>query len=248
MAYIPSAAPNTVGIGDDAVVYHIPESAQAIVEGAASNSPSTKVGYFYAVISAASALSAFHGVKAGGLYFCSSADATVALALAVGDKAVEFKIDSANLLGFARDKSMSFSRNTFDTRTDADKIASQAADVVASISGSISGFNRRQSAGTAQSAFMSRFISTNMEKSDGTWESNSPDAVIDTLLFMWDGKSISAGDHFEATLLPCYLTSNERGASYGAAAPMSFNFVGTANNEKGASAAFCASTWAAAIA
>jgi len=198
--------------------------AYLLTKGAAMTTGSLTKGVWYYVITKAAASSL--PVRAG-LPFV----ATGATALVDGDKVIPL---TKSLLGFARGKNLSQSKNVIDATTDSDNgVAYQLTDGMVTTSGSISGNNEIPAAGSAQEKIMTMF--------QKVMRNNVPvEKEEDVVLLMidWTARLMSAdgpknGDPAEIDILPVVVTSKNTDGDYGGVKGFNIDFTGTSKDKDG---------------
>ena len=157
------------------------------------------------------------------------------LTLATGDKCIPL---TKNLLGFARDKSLSQSKATTDATTDSNNgIAQQLSDGIVTTSGSISGYNEIPEADSAQETIIKMF-NTYARDAAGTVTVSEVSTPICLLMIDWTARRISAagpsdGEKCEIDILPVIFTSKNTDGAYGSAKGFNCDFVGQQSDDDG---------------
>lgn len=157
------------------------------------------------------------------------------LTLATGDKCVPL---TKLLLGFARGKNLSQSKQTTDATTDSNNgIAQQLSDGIVATTGSISGYNEIPAANSAQELIIKMF-QTYARDTAGTVEVTEVSTPISLLMIDWTARRISAagpsdGDACEIDVMPVIFTSKNTDSDYGSVKGFNCDFVAQQSDDDG---------------
>jgi len=215
---------------------------ETVIEGDGST---TKVlaGHLFAKIKVADTSSA---IGTGTLYAnIKLGKATMAQAditLASGDKVVDlgdpFELNSTGemkyLVGFARSKSINYSKSTVDMTVDKDEFTDQRSDGLVAISGDINGYKLNCNESTSatfklENMFIDIVVQNGTTTEGSTYEKSTPIVV---LALIWQ-KTINAGGLVEIDVVPAQITSMGDSADYGSATTRNMSWTGCAKSEKG---------------
>lgn len=159
--------------------------------------------------------------------------ATKATALADGDK---FMKCNATFLGFATDKSASYSKETVDVTCDYDSETNNACDGQVSKSGSISGLAmvEKLSQSSGLNILQQRFSSVTEISKDGkiTYK-DANTSEKDILLIIWNARGIKVGEYLDMDVIPALFTSLSKESSYGSSQTFNVDYTGNATDENG---------------
>ena len=158
-----------------------------------------------------------------------------ALTLAAGDEVVQV---TKSLLGFARGKSISQSKNVVDATTDSDAgIAQQLSDGIVATTGSISGYNEIPDANSAQEKIIQQF-QTYARDIAGTVTVTEMKSEVMLLMIDWTARRIKAsgpseGDPCEIDVMPVIFTSKNTDSDYGSPKGFNVDFTMTSRDDDG---------------
>lgn len=170
-------------------------------------------------------------VGAGYCFFAMSALATV-----VGDKYIDLGdiYDVTKLIGYARAKDISRTKNTVDMTVDGDlsDTGDIRVDPIVSISGNINGYKVNNLPATDPSRKIdAKFVKQIVEANDGTvttLDKNDETSLI-ALIYI---KSLR-DNKVDVDIVPCHFTSNGDSTDYGSATSKSVAFTGCASSDNG---------------
>ena len=185
-------------------------------------------GVWYYVISRDDSSLIPANVSIGRAFLCSKAVA----ALAAGDSVYPL---SATVIGFTRDKSLNASKTVTDATTDLDDEADNISDGLVSRTGSLTGYDTKDTAtATLKAAFNHSIIATAgaAAAADALVESeiSTPKQIV---MIDWTGREKVEGEDMLVDIFPCIFTSMDTGASYGSVRTLGFNFTVVASDDDG---------------
>lgn len=161
--------------------------------------------------------------------------AATALVLAEGDKVLPL---TKKMLGFARGKNLSNSKNVQDSTTDSDEgQQSNLSDGVIATSGSISGYNEIPAANSAQLDIIAMFAPV-LSDVAGTISVKEVTTPVCLLMLDWTARRLkasgpSAGDVAEIDILPVIFTSKNTDSDHGSVKGFNCDFTATASDDDG---------------
>lgn len=160
--------------------------------------------------------------------------ATKATTLTSGDKFMKCK---ATFLGFATDKSASFSKETVDVTCDYDaETKNYQCDGQVSTSGSISGFAmiEKLDSKSGLNILQSRFSSvTEVDKTGTVTYKEASTSAKDILMIVWNGRDVKIGDYLDIDVIPALFTNLSKEASYGSSQTFNVDYTGNATDANG---------------
>ena len=181
-----------------------------LAQGTSSNLPNVGVGYCFFAVSA--------------------------LATVVGDKYIDLGdiYAIANLIGYARSKDITRTKNTVDMTVDGDlaDVGDVRVDPIVSISGNINGYKVNNLPATdASRKIDAKFAKQIIEANDGsvTTLDKNDDISLIALIYI---KSLR-DNMVDVDVVPCHFTSNGDSTDYGSATSKSVAFTGCASSENG---------------
>lgn len=193
-------------------------------------------GHLYAIKSKASSASGLPaGLGEGDVLFGQNA---VTVTLAVGDDVYDLgdPFDTDKLIGFARSKDITRTKNTIDMTVDGDignGVVDQRIDPLVSVSGNINGLKVNGLPATAASRKIdAMFAKQIIQAEDGTFTTldKSDDIVIVALVYI---NKLRADNSVDIDIVPCVFTSNGDSTDYGSATSKSTAFTGVAKSQNG---------------
>jgi hypothetical protein len=215
-------------LGNHGLAYLLTKGVEIV--GATDTPPSLTEGDWYYVSAKAESNSALP-VRVG-LPFQAASAITMNIA---GDKVVPL---TKNLLGFARGKNLSQSKQTTDATTDSNNgIAQQLSDGIVATTGSISGYNEIPAAGSAQETIIKMF-QTYARDVAGTVTVSEVSTPISLLMIDWTARRISSagpsdGDQCEIDIMPVIFTSKNTDSDYGSVKGFNCDFVAQQSDDDG---------------
>lgn len=159
--------------------------------------------------------------------------ATKATTLTSGDKFIKCK---ATFLGFATDKSASFSKETVDVTCDYDSQVNNSCDGTISQQGSVSGLAMVEKIDSASglNILQSRFSSvTEVDKTGTVTYKEASTSEKDILMIVWNGRDVKIGDYLDIDIIPALFTNLSKEASYGSSQTFNVDYTGNATDENG---------------
>ena len=209
---------NTVRDGRMSYSYLVEEDTKAVT--------SLEVGKLYHITKKASTGSVFGDVLLNKAWYCAKT-----ATLAEGDECHALKL---GFLGFVNNKSLNFSKETQDVTVDKDGSKNYITDGNVESSGTLEGYDLMQEgADSAINKIRSRFTSVILVGADATTYIESDTSASDVILIVWDARDLKTGGIFEADLIPCFITSQDRSASYNSPQGMTLNFQGKDSSDDG---------------
>ena len=193
-------------------------------------------GHLYAIKSKASSSSGLPaGLGEGDVLFGQNG---VSVTLAVGDDVYDLvdPFDTDKLIGFARSKDITRTKNTIDMTVDGDignGVVDQRIDPLVSVSGNINGLKVNGLPATAASRKIdAMFAKQIIQAADGTFTTldKSDEIVIVALVYI---NKLRADNSVDIDIVPCVFTSNGDSTDYGSATSKSTAFTGVATSENG---------------
>lgn len=166
-----------------------------------------------------------------GLPFLASKEIT----LAAGESIIPLTLD---MLGMARDKSLSASKNVVDATTDSSNgIAESLSDGIVTTTGSISGYNMIPESGGAQEKIIQQF-QTYLRDTAGTVTTSEVSTEPMLLMIDWTARRTKvtgyvAGDPMEIDILPVIFTSKATDGAYGSTKSFNVDFTATGRDDDG---------------
>lgn len=215
-------------LGNHGLAYLLTKGTE--LSGATSDGPVLTEGSWY-YVSAKAASGSVMPVRVGLPFQAASA---ISMNV-VGDKCIPL---TKSLLGFARGKNLSQSKQTTDATTDSNNgIAQQLSDGIVTTSGSISGYNEIPESGSAQETIIKMF-NTYARDASGTVEVTEVSTPICLLMIDWTARRISAagpsdGEKCEIDILPVIFTSKNTDSDYGSVKGFNCDFVGQQSDDDG---------------
>lgn len=179
-------------------------------------------------ILAKSAEGAFKDLKENTFFI-----ATKATTLTSGDKFMKCK---ATFLGFATDKSASFSKETVDVTCDYDSQVNNSCDGTISQQGSVSGLAmvEKIDSESGLNILQSRFSSvTEVDKTGTVTYKEASTSEKDILMIVWNGRDVKIGDYLDIDIIPALFTNLSKEASYGSSQTFNVDYTGNATDENG---------------
>ena len=161
--------------------------------------------------------------------------AASALTLASGDEVYPLTM---SMLGFARGKNLSASKNVTDATTDSSNgVSEQLSDGIVAMSGSISGHNEIPAANSAQEKIIQMF-QTYGRDIEGTITVTELSTPVSLLMIDWTARRISpsgpsAGDQAEIDVMPVIFTTKNTDSDYGSVKGFNCDFTVTAKDDDG---------------
>lgn len=159
--------------------------------------------------------------------------ATKATTLTSGDK---FMKCTPTFLGFATDKSASFSKETVDVTCDYDAESNFQGNGQVSKSGSVSGYAMVENlnSNSGLNILQTRFSSiTEIDKAGKITYKDANTSEKDILMILWNGRDIKIGDYLDIDVIPAYFTNLSKEASYGSSQTFNVDYTGNATDENG---------------
>ena len=159
--------------------------------------------------------------------------ATKAVTLTSGDK---FMKCEPTFLGFATDKSASFSKETVDVTSDYDAETNNQCDGQVSKSGSVSGYAmvEKLDSKSGLNILQTRFSSiTEVDKAGKVTYKEASTSEKDILMIIWNGRDIKLGDYLDIDVIPALFTNLSKEASYGSSQTFNVDYTGNATDENG---------------
>lgn len=159
--------------------------------------------------------------------------ATKATTLTSGDKFMKCK---ATFLGFATDKSASFSKETVDVTCDYDSQVNNSCDGTISQQGSVSGLAmvEKIDSESGLNILQSRFSSvTEVDKAGTITYKEASTSEKDILMIVWNGRDVKIGDYLDIDIIPALFTNLSKEASYGSSQTFNVDYTGNATDENG---------------
>lgn len=159
--------------------------------------------------------------------------ATKATTLTSGDKFMKCK---ATFLGFATDKSASFSKETVDVTCDYDSQVNNSCDGTISQQGSVSGLAmvEKIDSESGLNILQSRFSSvTEVDKTGTVTYKEASTSEKDILMIVWNGRDVKIGDYLDIDIIPALFTNLSKEASYGSSQTFNVDYTGNATDENG---------------
>jgi hypothetical protein len=215
-------------LGNHGLAYLLTKGTE--ISGAATDSPVLTEGSWY-YVSAKAAEGSVMPVRVGLPFQAASA---ISMSVA-GDKCVPL---TKHLLGFARGKSLSQSKQTTDATTDSNNgIAQQLSDGIVATTGSISGYNEIPAENSAQEMIIKMF-QTYARDNAGTVEVTEVSTPISLLMIDWTARRISAagpsdGEACEIDIMPVIFTSKNTDSDYGSVKGFNCDFVAQQSDDDG---------------
>ena len=215
-------------LGNHGLAYLLTKGTE--LEGASSDGPVLTEGAWY-YVTAKAAEGSKMPVRVGLPFQAASA---ISMSV-VGDKCIPL---TKSLLGFARGKNLSQSKQTTDATTDSNNgIAQQLSDGIVATTGSISGYNEIPAAGSAQETIIKMF-QTYARDVAGTVTVSEVSTPISLLMIDWTARRISSagpsdGDPCEIDILPVIFTSKNTDSDYGSVKSFNCDFVGQQSDDDG---------------
>lgn len=168
-------------------------------------------------------------------FICPSAGIT----LVEGDAVVPM---TKSLLGFARDKSLSISKDTIDVTCDINKTSNQyISSGLRTVSGSVSGYDLLSNdPSSAINILRSEFSDIGIEDDDGKFVYRAATNSKYLFLFDWREENLQVGEYYDVTIQPVILSQLENSASYGSAKAFNISFQGCDSDENGYKGAYIA--------
>lgn len=193
-------------------------------------------GHLYAIKSKKSAGSALPaGLGEGDVLFGQTG---VTVTLAVGDDVYDLgdPFDTSKLIGFARSKDITRTKNTIDMTVDGDignGVVDQRIDPLVSVSGNINGLKVNGLPATAASRKIdAMFAKQIIQAADGTFTTLDKSDAIVIVALVYINK-LRADNSVDIDIVPCVFTSNGDSTDYGSATSKSTAFTGVAKSQNG---------------
>ena len=197
---------------------------------------SPTAGHLYAIKSKATTSGFPAGLDVGDVFFAQTG---VTLTLVVGDDAYDLgdPFNTDNLIGFARSKDITRSKNTIDMTVDGDigngDVADMRIDPIVNVSGNINGLKVNGLPATAASRKIDAMFSKQIiQAADGSITTLDKSDAIALLALVYINK-LRADNSVDIDIVPCLFTSNGDSTDYGSATSKSTAFTGVAQSEKG---------------
>lgn len=191
----------------------------------------TTKGHLYAITAIASTSSALpSGLVKGQTFYSQSA-----ITLGSGDKVIDLgsPFDDDLLIGYARSKDITRSKNVVNVTVDADEFDDNRVDPIVAVSGNINGYKVNNLPATSASRKIDAMFGDQViEAADGTVTTMDKNDKI-CLMGLVYIKELRANNEFEIDIVPCIFTSNGDSTDYGSATSKSVAFTGCAESEKG---------------
>ena len=178
--------------------------------GTGSNLPQVGTGYCFFAVSALATVTDDEYIDLGDIY------------------------DKANLIGFARSKDITRTKNTVDMTVDGDlsDFGDQRVDPIVAISGNINGYKvNGLPASDPSRKIDAKFVKQIVEANDGTVSTidKNDDVSLIALIYI---KSLR-DNQLDVDIVPANFTSNGDSTDYGSATSKSVAFTGCASSENG---------------
>lgn len=174
------------------------------------------------------------GLEVGDVLFGQNG---IDVTLVTGDIVIDLgdPFNEDNLIGFARSKDITRTKNTVDMTVDGDlsDYGDVRIDPIVSVSGSINGYKvNGLDATTASRKIDAMFAKQIIQASDGTVTTveKSDEIALIALIYIKDLRSDNSVD---IDIVPCVFTSNGDSTDYGSATSKSTAFTGCASTPKG---------------
>lgn len=174
------------------------------------------------------------GLEVGDVLFGQNG---IDVTLVSGDIVIDLgdPFNEDNLIGFARSKDITRTKNTVDMTVDGDlsDYGDVRIDPIVSVSGSINGYKvNGLDATTASRKIDAMFAKQIIQASDGTVTTveKSDEIALIALIYIKDLRSDNSVD---IDIVPCVFTSNGDSTDYGSATSKSTAFTGCASTPKG---------------
>ncbi len=174
------------------------------------------------------------GLEVGDVLFGQTG---VTVTLASGDIVIDLgdPFDEDKLIGFARSKDITRTKNTVDMTCDGDlsDYGDVRIDPIVAVSGSINGYKvNGLGATTASRKIDAMFSKQIIQASDGTFTTveKSDEIALIALIYI---KDLRADNSVDIDIVPCVFTSNGDSTDYGSATSKSTAFTGCASSAKG---------------
>lgn len=224
---------NSVRDGRKAQCYLLVKDATKVAAG------SLVAGHFYVTTKkgASSALPAYPLNKA---FYCKEA-ATVA----ADDEVFELK---AFFMGFANSKSLSSEKTTTDVTCDKDESNNYTTDGSVNVSGTISGYDLIGDEHSAIEQIRTRFNDTVDDTGEEVVVNEAQTTIKDMVVFIWDAFNAKTGDIIAMDFVPCFLTTQNRDASYQAGQSFNIDIQGCDSDDNGIGRGYLTTIWAGVVA
>ena len=190
--------------------------------------------HLYAIKAKASSGSGLpSGLDEGDTFY--EVEKTTQTTLVSGDSVIDLgdPFDKTKLIGFARSKDISRTKNTVDVTVDADEDSDVRIDPLVAVSGNINGYKINGTPATdAGRKIDAMFVKQIIEAADGTVttiEKSDKTALI-ALIYI---KNLRSDNSVELVIQPCVFTSNGDSTDYGSPTSKSTAFTGNALSENG---------------
>ena len=174
------------------------------------------------------------GIGVGDVLFGQTG---IDVTLVSGDVVIDFgnPFEEEKLIGFARSKDITRTKNTVDLTVDGDlsDCGDVRVDPIVSVSGSINGYKVNGLPATSASRKIDAMFSKQIiQSSDGTFTTieKSDEVAIIALIYI---KDLRADNSVDIDIVPCVFTSNGDSTDYGSATSKSTAFTGCSSSAKG---------------
>lgn len=173
-------------------------------------------------------------------FYCKAA-ATVG----AEDEVYEMK---AFFMGFANSKSLGFEKTPTDVTCDKDDSNNYTCDGSVNVTGSISGYDLIGSENSAIEQIRTRFIDTIDDTGEEVVVKEAQTTIKDMVVFIWDAFNAKTGDLIAMDFVPCFLTTQNRDASYQAGQTFNLDVQGCDSDDNGIGRGYLTTVWAGIVA